>query len=299
MRIVLVTTSWPCHEGDPSGHFVQAEGRELERAGHEVVVVTPEPGGAFGWPGVSSRVRERPWRAIDALRWVARARAQVAGMQADRVVAHWAVPCAWPVGIAARGAELEVVSHGGDVRLLVAMPRTLRRRVVRAIASRATVWSFVSEALRDRLLASLGGGRSERVAVEAVARIRAAHLHVPDVKDAIDERRRHLAGARVAVSVGRLVASKRVDRAIEHVAAADDLDALVVVGDGPERARLQQLARARGVDARFVGRVTRHEALAWIGAARVVLHGSEKEGLSTVLREAERLGVPVRQLMGD
>jgi teichuronic acid biosynthesis glycosyltransferase TuaC len=298
MRIALVTTSWPAHEGDPSGHFVQAEARELERAGHEVLVVTPEPGGAFGWPGVSSRVRERPWRAIDALRWVRGARAQVAGLRVDRVVAHWAVPCAWPIGVAAPGAELEVVSHGGDVRLLLALPGVMRRRAVREIASRATVWSFVSETLRDRLLASLEEEQGRKL-VRGIARVRPAHLDVPDVRQAIDARLRHLAGTRVAVSVGRLVASKRVDRAIEHVAVTEDLDALVVVGDGPERGRLEQLARTRGVDARFVGRVPRHDALAWIGAARVVLHGSEKEGLSTVLREAEHLGVPVRELVGE
>jgi len=260
MRIALVTTSWPAHEGDPSGHFVQAEARELERAGHEVLVVTPEPGGAFGWPGVSARVRERPWRALDALRWVRGAREQVAGLRVDRVVAHWAVPCAWPIGVAAPGAELEVVSHGGDVRLLLALPGAMRRRVVREIASRATMWSFVSGALRDRLLASLEEEQGRKL-VRAIARVRPAHLDVPDVRQAIDARLRHLAGTRVAVSVGRLVASKRVDRAIEHVAVTDDLD-----------------------------------ALAWIGAARVVLHGSEKEGLSTVLREAEHLGVPVREL---
>ena len=48
-----------------------------------------------------------------------------------------------------------------------------------------------------------------------------------------------------------------------------------------------------------MGLVPREEALAWIGAARIVLHGSEHEGLSTVLREAEHLGVPVRELAGD
>src|SRR5579883_2954492 len=45
MRIVVVTTSWPRDEGDASGHFVRAEARELERAGHAVVVVAPESGG--------------------------------------------------------------------------------------------------------------------------------------------------------------------------------------------------------------------------------------------------------------
>jgi glycosyltransferase involved in cell wall biosynthesis len=97
----------------------------------------------------------------------------------------------------------------------------------------------------------------------------------------------------VAVSVGRLVDSKRVDRIIEHVAQARGLDALVVVGDGPQRNRLERLACDRGVRARFLGTVPREEALAWIGAAAALLHASESEGLSTVVREAEALGTPV------
>ena len=111
MRVALVTTSYPAFEGDPSGHFVQAEARELERAGHTVIVVRPEAGGAFGWPGVAARVRERPFRAVDAMRWMATARSEVAGLSVGRVVAHWAVPCGWPVATAAAGAELEIVSH--------------------------------------------------------------------------------------------------------------------------------------------------------------------------------------------
>src|ERR1700726_1685249 len=97
MRIAVVTTSFPAHEGDPSGHFVQAEVRELERAGHEVIVVAPPVGGAFGWPGVAARVAERPARLVDAARWVIQGRARLARIEAQRVVAHWAVPCAWPV----------------------------------------------------------------------------------------------------------------------------------------------------------------------------------------------------------
>ena len=66
MRIALVTTSFPADEGDPSGHFVRAEARELERAGHEVIVVTPPAGGAFGWPGVAARLAENPVRIVGA-----------------------------------------------------------------------------------------------------------------------------------------------------------------------------------------------------------------------------------------
>lgn len=290
MRIALVTTSWPAGDGDPSGHFVQAEARALERQGHAVEVVAPEAGGAFGWPGVAARVREKPARALDAARWTIGARRRVTRLDVDRVVAHWAVPCAWPVAGASR-AELHVVSHGGDVRLLLGLPAALRERLVRAIATRARQWRFVSDALRDNLAASVT--RATRDALEAIESVHPAAIELPDVSGAIARRRRNLAGARVAVSVGRLVPGKRVDRAIEHVARARDVDALVVVGDGPERRKLEALARARGVDARFVGLVPRTDALAWMGAANHVLFTSEAEGASTVLRECEALGTKV------
>jgi teichuronic acid biosynthesis glycosyltransferase TuaC len=290
VRIAIVTTSWPETDDDPAGHFVRASARDLEGRGHRVEIVSPRPGGAFGWPGAAARLRERPWRGVEATRWVLGARARVAQIDADVVVAHWAVPCAWPIGVTARG-RLEVVSHGGDVRLLAALPTVARDRVVRAIASRAAAWTFVSDALLLELAEGLG--TAARAQVERVARVSAPPLDLPDVRDTIERLRRELGATRTAVSVGRLVASKRVDRAIEHVARTRDLDALVVVGDGPERARLERLARARGVDARFVGAVGRTTALAWIGAASELLHASAAEGLSTVVREAEALGTRV------
>jgi teichuronic acid biosynthesis glycosyltransferase TuaC len=305
MRIAIVSTSFPADEGDPSGHFVRAEARELARAGHDVTVVAPPAGGAFGWPGVASRVREKPWRLVEAGRWMVAARARLARIEAQRIVAHWAVPCAWPVASVGtvhehplhRGAgpaELEVVSHGGDVRVLTRMPRPLREAVVGAIARRAAVWRFVSEELEATLLDALGDPLRARV--KRLAVVRAATVEMPDVTDAVARTRHALAGARVAVSVGRLVPSKRVDRAIEHVAGSREVDALVVVGDGPERGRLEALARARNIDARFVGRVAREEALAWIGAASFVVFASEEEGASTVLREAEAMGTRVVML---
>jgi teichuronic acid biosynthesis glycosyltransferase TuaC len=291
VRIAIVTTSWPSFEGDPSGHFVRAEARELERQGHDVVVVAPAPGEAFGWPGAAARMRERPARAIEAVRWVVATRGRLQGMRVDRVVAHWALPCAWPVGVAVPDAELDVVSHGGDVRLIAAMPKLVRLRLVRTIAERSARWRFVSEALLETLVGAVDG--ETRARVKRIAFVLPAAIEMPDVAAAIARKRGELAGTRVAVSVGRLVASKRVERAIERVALSRELDALVVVGDGPERTRLEALAATLGVDARFVGTVPRDEALAWIGAAQEVIHASIAEGMSTVVREAEALGTRV------
>ena len=66
-----------------------------------------------------------------------------------------------------------------------------------------------------------------------------------------------------------------------------------MVGDGPDRPRLEARARALGIDTRFIGRTSHETALAWIAAADALLHASHEEGLSTVVREAEALGVPV------
>jgi len=292
MRIAIVTTSWPAGPGDASGHFVQAEAAELERAGHEIVLVTPRvgyPGAAFGWPGAAARIAQRPLRAIDAARWVVAARARMRTIAVDRVIAHWAVPCGWPIAVA--GRHVEVVSHGADVRLLLGLPAAMRDFVGRTIAERASTWRFVSEDLRRELVDALRP--PARALVARIAVVRAASFEMPDVLEAGKQLRRSLDAGRIAVSIGRLVKTKRVDRAIDFVARSRDIAALVVVGEGPERARLERLARSRGVDARFVGLLPRDRALAWMAAADVVLHGSAKEGLSTVVREAQALGKPV------
>ncbi|MBX3234422.1 MAG: glycosyltransferase [Labilithrix sp.] len=290
MRIAVVTTSYPSHEGDPSGHFVESEVAELRAMGHAVHVLRPSAGGAFGWPGVAVRLKERPLRAFEAGAWIARASAELRLARPDRVIAHWAVPCAFPIALGA-GPQLEVVSHGGDVRLLSRAPG--RSGIVLRILERALRWRFVSEELRETLAASLP--------LELALRLRAAStivpgaLDVPDVLADARAKRSTIGPRRLYVCAGRLVASKRVDKVIDYVASSmlRDERVLVVLGDGPERAHLERLAREWPIDARFLGKTSRREALAWIGAADELVHASRAEGLSTVIREAGLLGVPV------
>jgi glycosyltransferase involved in cell wall biosynthesis len=286
--MLVVATSYPASEEDPSGHFVRAEVRKLERAGHAVTVVAPEPGGAFGWPGAASRIRENPARAVEAAAWIVRARRDAARADADKIVAHWAVPCAFPIARGGAPHGVEVVSHGGDVRMLARMPSVVRSLVVRRIAQRASVWRFVSTSLFEELATTLG--ERDRAIVSAIARVEAPPIELPDVATAAEA----LRGRPFCVAVGRLVPDKHFDRALDF-AAARNLP-IVVVGDGPERARLEAHARRACVDARFVGLVPRLDALAWIAAADLLVHASVAEGLSTVVREAEALGTRVERI---
>jgi glycosyltransferase involved in cell wall biosynthesis len=292
-----VTTSYPAHDGDPAGHFVKTEVEELERDGHRVTVVTPDAGGAFGWPGAAFRLREKPWRAFEMGTWMRRAASQLRAARPDRVIAHWSVPSAFPI-VTASGLDdipLEIVSHGGDVRLLAASPVAVRRAVMDRLVRRATTWRFVSSPLLDKLVAVLDDKRA--AALRAIAVVAPSPLAMFDVGEEVLARRRALGSRPLYVCAGRLVRSKRVDRVIDYVAshrAGEPL--LVVIGDGPERPRLEVLAQHWAIDVRFLGNTPRRETLAWIGAADELVHASIAEGMSTVMREAEQLGVKITVL---
>ncbi|HVJ91328.1 MAG TPA: glycosyltransferase family 4 protein [Labilithrix sp.] len=298
MRIAVVTTSYPACDGDPAGHFVATEVAELEREGHDVRVIRPNPGGAFGWPGAPARIRERPSRVVEAAAWVASAAFQLRRFAPDKVIAHWCMPSAFPIVIAAQStAELEIVSHGGDVRLLNGLPAGARTRLVRILTQRAKRWRFVSNRLLDSLATSLE--KDDETALRAVAEIAPGALDIPDVRDDALAKRSTIRPRRLYVCAGRLVASKRVDKVIDYVATSHDHGTtrrervLVVLGDGPERSHLERISKAWQMDVRFLGKTSRREALAWIGAADELVHASQVEGLSTVLREASQLGVPI------
>lgn len=290
-RVAVLTTSYPAHEGDAAGHFVATEVRALEADGCIVHVFVPR-GPAFGWPGVLARLRARPWRALTLAHDLAAVRrAFRAGAPYDRVIAHWL-----PTALLARGvvAPLTVVVHGSDVTVLETLPRPLARRALRVMAGPATRLELVSDALSERLARLLPPGDPllRKVSVVAprievpVAEARAASARLRASLGDLAERK-------LVVVVARLIRSKRVDAVIARVAADGARPFLVVVGDGPLRASLEADAARQRVDARFVGQVPRDVALAWIAAADVVMHASEREGLSTVLREAEALGTQV------
>jgi len=97
-----------------------------------------------------------------------------------------------------------------------------------------------------------------------------------------------------AVTVGRLVPWKRVDRILEAIAKIPDLG-LVVIGDGPERSSLGQQAASLGISDRvhFAGQRSREETLGLMASCNFFVLNSTYEGLPHVVLEAMALGLPV------
>lgn len=95
-------------------------------------------------------------------------------------------------------------------------------------------------------------------------------------------------------TVGRLVVWKRIDQVIAAVAACREAG-LLIVGDGPERARLEALSHSLGVADRvhFAGPRSREETLRLLAACDGFVLNSTYEGCPHTLLEAMGLGLPV------
>jgi teichuronic acid biosynthesis glycosyltransferase TuaC len=304
--VYVVTTSYPQRAGDAQGHFVAAEVRRLCEDGRRVTVLAPgaerasvwgervvglDGGDAFGFPGALQRLRGQPLRWLEAgqfvtsaVRWLRREPAPA------KLIAHFLLPCGVPIatrGLRSGTSAVEVVVHGSDARLFAQLPlgqRWLGRELIRAGAH----LRFVSTELRELVLGSLPS--EQRLILEPRSPVEPCAIDVAGVPSR--ERARRLLGiaapARVAVIVSRLLPGKRVQVALEACERVTGLQS-IVVGDGPERARLAE----RFPNARFVGHVERPLALAYVAAADVLVSASLHEGAPTVVREARALGTPV------
>ncbi len=103
--------------------------------------------------------------------------------------------------------------------------------------------------------------------------------------------------------VGRLVRSKRVDLVLRVFARVRERIAdarLTILGEGPERAQLEELADAMGLEEAVTFAGYRDDAERYYGEARVLLLASEREGLPLALIEAMSSGcVPISTRCGS
>jgi len=97
-----------------------------------------------------------------------------------------------------------------------------------------------------------------------------------------------------AITVGRLVPWKRVDGLIEALREIPELG-LVIVGDGPERPRLERIVQELGISDRvyFAGQRSKTETLSLMAACDFFVLNSTYEGHPHAVLEAMALGLPV------
>ncbi len=96
------------------------------------------------------------------------------------------------------------------------------------------------------------------------------------------------------ISVGRLVRRKGYDFLLEVLAEVSDVE-LIIIGDGPERENLLELASALSIRNRvtFTGSISEELKFQYLNNSDIYVLSSVHEGFGIVLQEAMQVGLPI------
>jgi glycosyltransferase involved in cell wall biosynthesis len=184
------------------------------------------------------------------------------------------------------GKPVVITARGSDVTWIPRNPRA-RRQIQRAAASVSAVVT-VSQALKRRLT-DLG------VAPDSISVLRnGVDLDRFAPRDRESIRAKLALDGTVWLAVGNLVELKGVHVTLAALATLPDVT-LLVVGQGPEEARLRQLAERLGIEARvrFLGTIPHERLYEYYNAADALMLASSREGMPNVVLESLACGTPV------
>lgn len=296
MKVLLVTGIFPPDHGGPAS-YVPTMASALCEAGHKVLgVVTLSDGTEHDdcrYPFTVYRIQRRQSRWLRWLETVSLIRRLAIG--ADVVYLNGLVL----EGVLATkifGSRSVVVKVVGDL----VWERAQNQQAIRLDINE---FQIAKLSLKWTLLRRLQGwytARADRVIVpsqylaEIVAgwgvarnRLRVVYNAVP-FPEAADAENVPVADI---VTVARLVPWKGIAELI--TIAADHGWSLRVVGDGPLRKELEQLAQSSGANVSFVGHVEKSQVPAEIRRGRLFVLNSTYEGLPHIVLEAKASGVAV------
>lgn len=321
MNIVTISTLYPNNKDFKHGVFVENRLRHLQADFPEVAltVIAPVPwfpfkSKSFGeysrFAGVA-RVEERHGIKIYHPRYLV---VPKIGMYLTPVFLKWSISLAlkkllkqgevfdlidghyfYPDGIAiAAVAEAQKIpftctARGTDINLIPQY--SLAKSMIQHVFTKAAHMMSVCQALKTEMLAL--GARDEQVTVLR----NGVDLEAFAFADEEKQQRLKLKYTELPVlivSVGWLIERKGHHLVIE--AMRDHPEAMLcIAGDGPDRAKLESLAKSLGVEdrVRFMGSLKQADLAELYQAADLSVLASSREGWANVLLESMSCGTPV------
>jgi glycosyltransferase involved in cell wall biosynthesis len=308
LRVLAVTHVFPRTPQDPSAPFLLTWARALADAGADVGVIAPHDAGLpdrhevagipirlpryapeghewLSYRGEMHRLARRP-AGLTLLGGLVTAMASSLRVQArlgkpDVVHVHWWLPGAIVARMADLAQPVVLTVHGTDVALVEEHPP------LGPVARWAMAAADRVEAVSTDLAARL-----QRVTGRAADAVNPMCLDPALVRSPPIERPDHGGPLRI-LGVGRLVPEKAFADLVSAVALLESPARLVLVGDGPQRDRLEAQARALAVDLRLPGRLEPPALHQAYRTADVVVQSSRREGFGMVVAEALAVGTPV------
>jgi len=190
-------------------------------------------------------------------------------------------------GILARTPVLVHTVHGPYTayapgwrsRLKRSIRHAIERRAIRRFAKLVTVADSIQDLIQDEIGIDASRMKTIHNGIRVGPRMRECSAR---------------SGDGTFISVGRLAKIKNHEMMIRAFRATEDANSrLLLVGDGPERARLEALARELGLENRIEFLGFRHDIAELLAISDAFLISSDHEGLSIAVLEAMRAGLPV------
>jgi len=301
VKVLIVSGIWPPDVGGPASHapdvadFLRARGHEVE-----VVTTADAPPAARPYPVRAVPRRHRPgvrhYRGAALVHHRAR--------EADVVYTTGMFGRSWLGATMARKPYVVKLTADpafersrrrgfveGDVdefQRRASGPAVALLRFARDVELRGAAHVFTPSAyLRELALA--WGVRPDRVSV-----LPNPAPSIPPLPDRDQLRRGFGMNGATLAFAGRLTAQKSLRRALEAVAATEDVE-LVIAGEGPDREALEQHARALGITDRvhFLGAQPRERVVELFRAADATILSSSWENFPHTVVEALAVGTPV------
>jgi glycosyltransferase involved in cell wall biosynthesis len=303
LRILIVTGTFHPEAGGPSRYLLNLA-TDLTRTGHRVSVVTFGEPFEYAYPFAVKRI-SRKWPVPVRLALMAAAVIPRAATADLLFVNDYGLPPAivnlslrkpmvmkivgdfaweWSVRhgqVTENIDDFQVHGHGATVSLLKGLQRFYAGQADRIITPSGYLRGIV------------GGWGIDASRVKVVTNaVDPAKYVFPESREAA-QKALGLEG-RFVVTVARLTPWKGVDALIRCVPKLPTGWKLLVVGDGPERARLEEQSRAAGLTQRviFTGEVTQDKVPGFLRASDIFALFTGYEGLSHVLLEAQLAGLP-------
>ena len=322
MHVLILTPVYP-HAGNPvEGLFDKEHALSLARSGIRVTVIVCKPWlpdvFAKGWERYRSLYGLREFEECEGVRVsfvrylhipryrvpdltvascsrsiLSKIRSLAAEMVVDVIQGH----SVWPVGLAAPmvaealHCPFVITMHIQDDARLVT--RSKGAALYKQMLDKASAVVAVGRPLERFLRPWLSD------AVEGRLRVIPNGIDLKTIQEGTEKAAQKGIARKRIISVGNLWPVKGIDMNLRALAGLDRIgihwDSYTVVGDGPERKRLEGLAQELGIARRvhFKGRLTHRETLKEIVDADIFSLPSWQEAFGVVYLEAMACGKPV------
>ena len=326
MKIVILTSSFPLKYRDPSGIFVYNLAKWISKKGMSVTVLAPHhKGSAFIESSDCFRICRFPYFFPTGLQKLCYGSGIIKNVKKqkplvfqiplffltqtiaaaylakkfkpDLIHAHWSIPQGLTGIIIKKMFHIPCITtiHGSDV---FAMGHSLIKLLNRWVIQKSDICTVNSSATAQA--AKTLTGRKDVVTIPMG--VDTDFFRYKGKQEGL--KNKSGVKRKVILYVGRLIDWKGVDfliKSIPKILGRFPESKLFIVGDGPERQRLNKISEDLGINDNvvFTGRLSQEEIRNYYSVADVFVLPSivndkgETEGLGVVLLEAMSCGVPV------